>query len=286
MKKWKQIFLAEILLIFILLSIDKSFIIAFISIVIHELSHVLVARYKGSRFDNLKFHVYGSKVELMDLEELSNRDKLIIYLSGPVANILIICIASILYVHNKLNIYEIIINLNLGLVIFNLLPAYPLDGARVTETILSKKFSYKHCQNIISIISYIIATFFILSTFIMLIALKTFNITMLLAGLIIIFITRSEKKAVMYILMGNIFKKQRNLIKNKYIENKILSVYYKQGLINIMAMVDKNRFNSFYVIDDSMRLLYIIHEDELVEAAKEYGNMTLEEYEKVRQKLN
>lgn len=286
MKRWKQIILAEILLVIILLSIDRSFIIAFISIIIHEFTHIFIARYKGSKYDNLQFHIYGSRVELMDLEELNNKDKLLIYLSGPLANIMIICIAAIFYVHNKNNIFETVINLNLGLVIFNLLPAYPLDGARVAEIILSKKMSYKRAQGIISLISYIIATFFIVESILICIVLKQFNISMLLAGMVIIFITTSEKKAVMYILMGNIFKKKRNLIKNNYIENRILSVYYKQGLVNLMTMIDKNRFNSFYVLNDDMKLLFIIHEDELIEAVKEYGNMILEEYEKVRKEVN
>ena len=52
----------------------------------------------------------------------------------------------------------------------------------------------------------------------------------------------------MYILMRNIFVKRNKLLRNKYIENKGISVYYKLGLINVMAIIDKNRFNSFYIL--------------------------------------
>ena len=45
-----------------------------------------------------------------------------------------------------------------------------------------------------------------------------------------------------------------------------------------MTIIDKNRFNSFYVLDDDLKLLFIMHEDELIEALKLYGNITLEEY--------
>ena len=78
--------------------------------------------------------------------------------------------------------------------------------------------------------------------------------------------------------MGNIFVNRNKLLRNKYIENKSISVYYKLGLANVMAIIDKNRFNSFYVLDDDLRLLFIMHEDELIEALKLYGNITLEEY--------
>ena len=61
-------------------------------------------------------------------------------------------------------------------------------------------------------------------------------------------------------------------------ENKSISVYYKQGLANIMSIIDKNRFNIFYVLDDDLNVLFIMNEDELIKALKGYGNITLEEY--------
>ena len=82
----------------------------------------------------------------------------------------------------------------------------------------------------------------------------------------------------MYITMGNIVKKRRKLLKDNYIENKNISVYYKQGLVNVLALVDRNKFNTFYILDDDMKLIYILYEDELIEALKSYGNMTVEEY--------
>ncbi len=84
--------------------------------------------------------------------------------------------------------------------------------------------------------------------------------------------------------MGNIFIKRNKLLRNNYIENKSISVYYKMGLVNVMAIIDKNRFNSFYVLDDDLRLLFIMYEDELIEALKLYGNITLEEYFNIKNK--
>ena len=83
---------------------------------------------------------------------------------------------------------------------------------------------------------------------------------------------------------GNIFIKRNKLLRNNYIENKSISVYYKMGLVNVMAIIDKNRFNSFYVLDDDLRLLFIMYEDELIEALKLYGNITLEEYFNIKNK--
>lgn len=278
MRRWRQIFLAEVLLIIMLITIEKSLIISFVSIMLHELAHILVAKIKGSAFNNFQLHIYGSKVELMDLDELSDKDKLMIYIAGPLSNILLSIVFLVIGLYISNTVVKNIVSVNVGLAIFNLLPSYPLDGARCLEIILSKRILYKRAKEIISIISYVIASFFILSSIIVVIVLKIWNPTMILAAAIIIYITTTEKKAVMYILMGNLFKKRKKLIKNKYIENKIISVYYKQGLVNIMTIIDKNKFNIFYVLDDDLKIIYILNEDELIEALKIYGNITLEEY--------
>ena len=83
--------------------------------------------------------------------------------------------------------------------------------------------------------------------------------------------------------MGDMIRKVRKLKKHNYIENKSISVYYKKGLVNVLTLVDKNRFNSFYALNDDMELLGIIHEDELLKALKVHGNITLEEYIKIRE---
>lgn len=276
--KWNGIVIGEVLLILLLILIKKSYAIAFISIIIHEFSHIFVAKLKGSRFDSIQFHIYGSKAELLDVDELTYKNKLIIYIAGPLANLLIIAFFTIINIYIPIQFIDEIISLNLGLAMFNLLPAYPLDGARILEVLLSRRVLFRKAREIISYLSYTVAAGFIFLFFILFITYGKLNLSMMLVGIILIYITNVEKKAVMYILMGNIYKKRKKLIKNNYIENRIISVYYKLGLVNLMTIVDKNRYNIFYVLDDDLKVLFTLREDELIDALKKYGNITLEEY--------
>ena len=270
--------LAEIILFFILLSLNKSIILAFISIFLHEISHIIVAKRNGCKFNNFKIHIYGTSAQFINIDELSKKEKIQIYLAGPCMNLAIACIFFFVGLIINNSIVDKIININLNLLFFNILPAYPLDGSRILEIILSGKILNKEVTDIISKISYMIAIGLITISLVIFIYNKGINISLIIAAIIIYLITKSEKKSAMYILMGNIFVKRNKLLRNKYIENKSISVYYKLGLANVMAIIDKNRFNSFYVLDDDLRLLFIMHEDELIEALKLYGNITLEEY--------
>ena len=278
MDRWKKSVLAEIILFFVLLSLNKSIILAFISIFLHEIAHIVVAKRNGCKFNNFKIHIYGTNAEFINIDELSRKEKIQIYLAGPCMNLAIVCIFFLVGLIINNSIIDKIININLSLMCFNILPAYPLDGSRILEIILSEKILYKKVNDIISKISYMIAIGLIAIALIVFICSKSLNVSFIVAAIMIYLITKSEKKSAMYILMGNIFVKRNKLLRNKYIENKSISVYYKLGLANVMAIIDKNRFNSFYVLDDDLRLLFIMHEDELIEALKLYGNITLEEY--------
>ena len=270
--------LAEILLILLVCSYNRMFIFAFIWVFLHEVTHILIALKYGCKFYNISFHIFGLNAELSDINILKDKEKIFIYSSGAAFNIAVAVFLYFLSFKYSNSFIETSINLNIGLAVFNLLPAYPLDGSRILEIILSKKILFKKAQKIISIISFIIAGLFIVIGVYIYIFLHSLNFSMLIGAIIIIYITRMEESTSMYITMGNIVKKRKKILKDNYIENKIISVYYKQGLVNVLALVDRNKFNTFYILDDDMKLIHVLHEDELIEALKIYGNMTLEEY--------
>lgn len=284
MDRWKRSVLAEFIVFFILLSFNNSIILAFISILAHEGMHILVAKRKGCKFNHIQIHIYGTSAQFANIDELNKKEKLQIYLSGPFANFIIICIFWCIGFASNNILIDKMININISLLFFNLLPAYPLDGARVLEILLSQKILYRRANDIISKISYTIGVILLVIFIIVFAYSGVINVSILIASIAICLITRSEEKSAMYILMGNIFVKRNKLLRNKYIENKSISVYYKQGLANVMSMVDKNRFNIFYVLDDDLKVVFIMNEDELIEALKLYGNITLEEYFGLRNK--
>ena len=284
MDRWKRSVLAEFIVFFILLSFNNSIILAFISILAHEGMHILVAKRKGCKFNDIQIHIYGTSAQFANIDELNKKEKLQIYLSGPFANFIIICIFWCIGFASNNILIDKMININISLLFFNLLPAYPLDGARVLEILLSQKILYRRANDIISKISYTIGVILLVIFIIVFAYSGVINVSILIASIAICLITRSEEKSAMYILMGNIFVKRNKLFRNKYIENKSISVYYKQGLANVMSMVDKNRFNIFYVLDDDLKVVFIMNEDELIEALKLYGNITLEEYFGLRNK--
>lgn len=279
MKKQTKILLLQLATLVVICSISSKLIIGFIWAIVHEVAHILVAKGFGINLFNIYLHITGVSAEIRDLDELSENKRLVVFLAGPLFNMGAIIILIWLKESYNIILGESSILTNVGLLIFNLLPAYPLDGVRIYEIILGKKILYKKAKKVLVNISFgVVGTLTVL--FFLTIYIHNANFSLLLAAILITYSTFLEKEKTIYIIMGNIIKKRRKLVREEYIENKSISVYYKKDLVKVLSLIDRNKFNSFFVLDDELQLLGIIYEDELIRALKEFGNMTLEEFVK------
>ena len=259
-RKRKKLIL-EFIFLLVICTLNKQMLVGFIWVILHEAVHILVANNFGLRLSSFKIHITGAGTE--------------IDVSGPLFNFVSAMVLIFLKSEYGLNV-ESSIWINLGLLFFNMLPAYPLDGVRIYEILLSKKILYKKAKKLLVRASFMVAAFIMIG-FLLTIYIHKVNISLLLASVLLTYTTFLENEKTIYIIMGSIVRKSRRLISDGYIENKSISVYYKRDLIKVLSLVDRNKFNSFFVLDDDMRLLGIIYEDELIKTLKESGNMTLEE---------
>ncbi|MDD7794877.1 site-2 protease family protein [Clostridium sp. 'White wine YQ'] len=273
MKRRKIMLLGE-LLILICLCLQYNFFIAFIFVLLHEISHGVMAIIFGMNIKKLLIHPLGFFIEIEDMDELTEEKQIIVYLAGPLTNLLI---AIIIYICSGYYFSNMSV-INLVLCFFNLLPAYPLDGGKIFNIILSKRLTYRLASKVIIYLGIIISIGFFGLFIYDILKLHKLNITLVLVSALMLYSALKEKKRIMYILMGDLVRKKSRFVKKSYIENSSISVYYKLGLVNILTLVDKNKFNCFYVLDEDMKMVGIINEDELMEALKKYGNITLEEY--------
>lgn len=273
------------LLIFLVLGLKVEIALAFFWITLHELAHYVIAMKVGAKVDGFKVHCLGATLELNDYEELSQSEQIIICFSGPLFNFIVAGICYFLYKIYGSGIAFSCYEVNLILGLFNIIPAYPLDGARILSAFLSQRMLYKKAKNTAVYISYFAAGVMALIFGATIVYIHKLSIFILVFSVVIIYETYQEKRKVMYIIMGDIIKKRNKLIKKKYIDNKSVSVYYNQNLINILSLVEKNKFHTFYVLDDDMKLMYILREDELMDALKTEGNITLKEYQSIKESL-
>jgi Zn-dependent protease len=113
------------------------------SIVFHETAHSLVARRYGIEIRGITLFVFGGVAE-MPAEPRSPRAEFLMALAGPVSSLVLsaglFALAAVIgSLHGPQTIAEVVgylgeLNLILGL--FNLVPAFPLDGGRMLRAAL------------------------------------------------------------------------------------------------------------------------------------------------------
>ncbi|MGL4655422.1 MAG: site-2 protease family protein [Sarcina sp.] len=260
-----------------MLDLEGRLVLAFLFIVLHEFSHYLVAKKIGSNIVNFKVHPLGATLEIEDYEGLEINDEILICVAGPLFNAITGITSLILVIIYGDQIFKDIFEINLVLGFMNFIPAYPLDGAKILRAILSKFFMYKKAHKISIITSFIVSTIFTVLGALLLFK-NIMSINIFIVGIFMIYTTYTTKERTMYIVLDQIISKAKRFKETKYIENKDISVYCEEDFITLLSMVERNKFNTFYVLNENMEYLYEIREDEVVDVLKNEGNMSLSEY--------
>lgn len=112
----------------------------FISIVAHEVSHAIVARRNAIPMRGITLFIFGGVAE-MDAEPPSARSEFLMAGAGPVASFilggLLLSIRFVVPVPSSIGaLLGYLATINIVLAIFNLMPAFPLDGGRILRAAL------------------------------------------------------------------------------------------------------------------------------------------------------
>ena len=129
------------------------FIILLLLIIVHEVGHFVAALIFNVGVDKIYIYPFGGVSKFnMPLNE-SLLKEFIILLMGPLFQM--ICYLVIINISYFSKYYNLIETYNYTILIFNLLPIYPLDGGKLLNILLSTKLSYRNSFNISIYISYL-----------------------------------------------------------------------------------------------------------------------------------
>lgn len=112
-------------------------------LVLHELGHALVARKLGMRINGITLFLFGGVAELEE-EPVTPLGEFLMAIAGPMVSVVLaVGMGSLWLLGEHLGwvksaqlVCQYLATINLLVLLFNLVPAFPLDGGRVLRSIL------------------------------------------------------------------------------------------------------------------------------------------------------
>jgi Zn-dependent protease/CBS domain-containing protein len=135
-------------------------VLLFLCVLLHEFGHVFAARRYGIQTPDITLLPIGGVARLERIPEKPAQE-LVVALAGPVVNVAI-AVALFLVLgglasdagtevaNPGVSLLERLLWVNLFLVVFNLIPAFPMDGGRVLRAILAHRLGYARGTQIAS----------------------------------------------------------------------------------------------------------------------------------------
>ncbi|NEM96499.1 site-2 protease family protein [Pontibacter burrus] len=145
----------------------------FFCVVLHELGHSLTAKRYGIKTRMITLLPIGGVASLEQMPE-NPKQELLIALAGPAVNVVIalllwLVLPGLSSVPNEdffmritaANFFYMLLFVNIVLVLFNAIPAFPMDGGRVLRALLAFKLGRVRATQIAANLGQLLAIFFV-----------------------------------------------------------------------------------------------------------------------------
>ena len=245
-------------------------VLLFLCVLLHEFGHVLAARRYGVQTPDITLLPIGGVARLERIPEKPS-EELVVALAGPAVNVVIAALLFLVLggippldaaaeLHSPgQGILERLAWVNVTLVLFNLIPAFPMDGGRVLRAFLAWRMGYVRATQAAAGVGQAVA--FLLG----LLGLFGGNPLLVFIALFVYLGAASEAHAVQMREVG------RGIPVADAMVTRFEAISPHARVEDAVALLIATTQREFPVIDGAGTLRGVLTRDDMIRALKEYG---------------
>lgn len=267
--------LAPMLVLSYLLGSQMTFFISFGVVLIHELSHLLCAVFMGVEIKSIVILPFGMTLRLSSDLIRYPKKEVMIALSGPLSNVIMIAIAQLFYKSYGENLnFLLFLIVNWSVLILNLIPVPPLDGGRVLRAVLIKSSGLIKSAKVIQKLSRVfVAVIFTLG--ILILVVTRGNPSLCIIGAFLAFSLIEEKHSSDILIMNELINEKEKFKNRALIPTSTLTIGYRTPAYKVVKKLNLSTFYIVYVVDDSLKIIKTATESDFIRAVKNKGYSVL-----------
>ena len=240
----------------------------FVSVLLHEIGHAIIAKFLGIKVEEIELFPYGGVAKMEDITKYGGYTEAFVAVAGPAVSGAIAAIGVLFSKSSEL--FATIAQFNFILMTFNMLPALPLDGGRILRNVLLHQMSYKQATKAMVISGRMIAIALVLYNIIIIYKGST-SAAYIIIGMFIYMGCHKEMKycSYYYLLHKNNYKRNRS--GKRGLKTRIINVH-SDTMIRFAA----NQFSPgtvciVHVLDTSDNVVKILNEADIMDAFLKFG---------------
>lgn len=237
----------------------EFFLISYGSMFLHECGHLTAALFIGLKAESISLHPFGVNLKLKSKFINSFSEEIILYLSGPLINLILAAVFVTVLKGRYLWDYGFAVNILLFFM--NILPIAPLDGGCVLKKTLTRLMGENAADVAMRTVSFIISL--VVVAWGMYLAYATrYNYSCVFLGALMIYNVFSKREMYSETAIKNLIFPQ-NKRKNK----KPVRMFVSDGEFipaSYLKYINSNSFLSVMVLNDNGEIERIVTEKEII----------------------
>lgn len=128
----------------------RELLMLFFIVFVHEMGHAACAHFFSWRIKRITLLPFGGVAEMDEHGNRPPHEELLVILAGPIQHLWLMGGAYLLHHFSVITYetYQLFILQNMTILLFNLLPVWPLDGGKLLFIVLSLKLPFNRAHNL------------------------------------------------------------------------------------------------------------------------------------------